>query len=735
MLMDAAELANINVIQLVHENTAAALMYGIDRMDTEKDLNVLIYNMGGRDAEVSVIRYSAVTDAKNKTYEYVEVLGEGYDATLGGKFFDDILVRIMADKFNGMKERQGKADIRTNQRAMKRLYKEAVSIKDILSANKAVNIKVPEVADYVTLAFELTRETYEQECAHLIDRVKAPIEKALEQAGLTSADIDQVEILGGQIRMPKIQAILKETMDDKELHVHLNGDEAMSFGSAFMAANSTNSFKVRKVYLTQHPKYDVRVNIRPADAEKAAEKAEKQTEAAESEDDGIVYEKDTVLYKRSDYLGQKKTIHLYYDVSMRIEATAVYPCGHEEPLATWDLDIAKLIEDNDVLRREKVTRPKVSLAFELSRSHLFLLNSAKVNVEETVLEEVIKEKEEEPKKEDEKEDEEAATEASSDADSAEPEAEKKPEEAEGDEKAADEGSEAEPEAAKEGEEAAEKAAEEAAEEAEEEEKEYTEKIVPHAFNIDDLGEQLPGLRLMTKKMKKEGKDRIKALDQRDKDKIKTDEAKNKYESLIYSLRDWLRDDDNEQYVPEADREALLKKLEDGEEWLYDEGSSASYTKYQERSYELTKEQTKLTKRKTEHKSREEQIPRLQQALEESRTRAHEIREKMPWISEQEQSDLVAKIEETRDWLDKKLEAQAKLSLIDEPAFTIDDVEKEMAKMNKLAKKIFGKRKPKEPKKPKEEKKEEEKKDEEKKEEEAKEAEGEQATKEEHVEEL
>ena len=105
MLLDAAELSGINVVSLVHENVAAALMYGIDRMDTEKDLNVLIYNMGGRDTEVSIVRYSAVTDAKNKTFEQVEVLGEGYDETLGGKEFDHVIARILADKFNSLKER------------------------------------------------------------------------------------------------------------------------------------------------------------------------------------------------------------------------------------------------------------------------------------------------------------------------------------------------------------------------------------------------------------------------------------------------------------------------------------------------------------------------------------------------------------------------------------------------------------------------------------------------------
>ena len=97
---------------------------------------------------------------------------------------------------------------------------------------------------------------------------------------------------------------------------------------------------------------------------------------------------------------------------------------------------------------------------------------------------------------------------------------------------------------------------------------------------------------------------MKALDQRDKDKMMADEAKNAYESLIYSLRDWLRDDDNTIYVEDSEREALFTKLDDGEEWLYDDGSDVSHTKYQERSYELTTEQTKFNRRKEEHQSRE-----------------------------------------------------------------------------------------------------------------------------------
>lgn len=113
--------------------------------------------------------------------------------------------------------------------------------------------------------------------------------------------------------MPKVQAILKEQMDDKELHVHLNGDEAMSFGSAFIASNSSASYKVRKVYLTQHPKYDIRIRMSPLDPEVADLKKQEaeafaaaaETESSEGEEgeenstnSPIVYEKETVLYKR-----------------------------------------------------------------------------------------------------------------------------------------------------------------------------------------------------------------------------------------------------------------------------------------------------------------------------------------------------------------------------------------------------------------------------------------------------
>lgn len=106
MINDAADIAGLTVLQLVHENTAAATMFGVDRMDREKSVIVLFYNMGGMDTEVSLVKYSTITEMPaNKTYEHVEILAEAYDKNLGGSEFDKVLLDMLAERFNALKER------------------------------------------------------------------------------------------------------------------------------------------------------------------------------------------------------------------------------------------------------------------------------------------------------------------------------------------------------------------------------------------------------------------------------------------------------------------------------------------------------------------------------------------------------------------------------------------------------------------------------------------------------
>ena len=218
-------------------------------------------------------------------------------------------------------------------------------------------------------------------------------------------------------------------------------------------------------------------------------------------------------------------------------------------------------------------------------------------------------------------------------------------------------------------------------------------------------------RLLSTDNIKAAKRRLKDLDKRDEEKKLTDEAKNKFESLIYEFRDFLRDEDNFAFVKESDRETLLQKCEDSEEWLYDAGSDVNYKVYQEKHYDLLSEYSTYKNRKVAAKERDEAVPKYLEELQDTKTKAIEIREKMPWVTEQEQNDLLEKVDETKQWLEEKIEAQAALNHDEEPAFKVDDIEAKMKKLTTLSKKIFSKKKPKEPKKKKEEDKEEKKEEE------------------------
>lgn len=149
-----------------------------------------------------------------------------------------------------------------------------LKIKDVLSANRQVQVKMGELQDYVSLATVIERREFEEKAQGFFERVAKPVEEVLAKTGLTIDQIDMVELLGGGIRVPRVQEILQEKLGKQELGVHLNGDEAMCFGAAFIASNSSASFKVRKVYLTQHPAKPIQIHISPANASKIENSSE-----------------------------------------------------------------------------------------------------------------------------------------------------------------------------------------------------------------------------------------------------------------------------------------------------------------------------------------------------------------------------------------------------------------------------------------------------------------------------
>lgn len=192
----------------------------------------------------------------------------------------------------------------------------------------------------------------------------------------------------------------------------MNGDEAMCFGSAFIASNSSSTFKVRKVYLTQHPKREILIKITPLnELGDAIVDAELNESEDNQNDDKITYEKELVLYKKSDYLGQKKTIALTYDRAMKIDVYALNEDETSEHLATFELSELDEISTNDIASKEDTTKPKVSLSFELSRSDIFKINKVNVSMEETKIEiEKVKKEKKESNDDEESQEQEESTE-------------------------------------------------------------------------------------------------------------------------------------------------------------------------------------------------------------------------------------------------------------------------------------------------------------------------------------
>ena len=350
MIRDAAEqLAGLSVLQLVHENTAAAVLFGIDKVDKEaQNHTVLFYNMGGMDTEVAIARYSHlnVSEKSKKLTPYIEILAEAHERDLGSKDLDLVLFDILADKFNALKEREGKPDLRTNPRATKRLLKEAAKIKEVLSANKQASVKVPELLDYVTLQLTLERAEMEERASELFARVTGPIEAALAKAGLSMDEINQVELLGGGIRTPKVTELLEKALKVKELGVHLNGDEAMCFGSAFIGSNSTMNFKVAAVMLTQNPDFEVRMIVEPTSSADALSEADQRAEGAEDEEI-IKYTQELRLFNSSDYFGKSKGLTMNYDKNMRIKFYKA-PIGAAEDTKTEELELLDTFELDDL---------------------------------------------------------------------------------------------------------------------------------------------------------------------------------------------------------------------------------------------------------------------------------------------------------------------------------------------------------------------------------------------------
>ena len=216
---DAGRIAGLEVLRIINEPTAAALAYGLEKKKNEK---VAVYDLGGGTFDVSIL---AIGD------DSFEVLSTNGDTQLGGDDFDEAMIAWLAEEF--MKE-QG-IDLRKDPMALQRLKEGAEKAKCELSTAMTTDINLPFITADATgpkhLNYTLTRAKLEQLCDELLQRSKNPCHQALEDAGLTAADIDEVILVGGMTRMPAVSEIVKGIFK-KEPHRGVNPDEVVALGAA-----------------------------------------------------------------------------------------------------------------------------------------------------------------------------------------------------------------------------------------------------------------------------------------------------------------------------------------------------------------------------------------------------------------------------------------------------------------------------------------------------------------------
>ena len=224
---DAGKIAGLEVKRIINEPTAAALAYGVDKSTGDK--KVAVYDLGGGTFDVSIIEMEDIDGEK-----HFEVLSTNGDTFLGGEDFDQRIINFLVDEF---KKEQG-LDLANDAMALQRLKEAAEKAKIELSSSEQTEISLPYITADASgpkhLNIKMTRSKLESLVADLLKRSIDPCKIALKDAGLSSGDVDEIILVGGQTRMPKVQQMVKDFFG-KEPKKDLNPDEAVSMGAAIQA--------------------------------------------------------------------------------------------------------------------------------------------------------------------------------------------------------------------------------------------------------------------------------------------------------------------------------------------------------------------------------------------------------------------------------------------------------------------------------------------------------------------
>lgn len=220
---DAGAIAGLEVLRIINEPTAAAIAYGLDKTDDKQERNILVFDCGGGTHDVSILTLDG---------GIFEVKATGGDTHLGGSDIDNLIVEWLCEDI----KKRMKKDVRENARALKRLNIAAEKAKKTLSASTTTTIEVESLLDGVDYNVSLTRAKFEQLADKVFTRTLEPLDRLLKDAKMSKGDIHEIVLVGGTTRIPRVQELLSNYFNGKQLNKSLNPDEAIAYGAAVQAS-------------------------------------------------------------------------------------------------------------------------------------------------------------------------------------------------------------------------------------------------------------------------------------------------------------------------------------------------------------------------------------------------------------------------------------------------------------------------------------------------------------------
>ncbi|KAL9463374.1 hypothetical protein AB3S75_001229 [Citrus x aurantiifolia] len=642
-VIDAATIAGLHPLRLFHETTATALAYGIYKTDLPENdqLNVAFVDIGHASLQVCIAGFKK---------GQLKILGHSFDRSVGGRDFDEVLFQHFAAKF----KEEYKIDVSQNARASLRLRVACEKLKKVLSANPEAPLNIECLMEEKDVRGFIKRDEFEQISAPILERVKRPLEKALAETGLSVEDVHMVEVVGSSSRVPAIIKILTEFFG-KEPRRTMNASECVARGCALQCAILSPTFKVREFQVNESFPFSISLSWKGSAPEAQNETGDNQ--------------QSTIVFPKGNPIPSVKALTFYRSGTFTVDVQYADVSELRAPAKISTYTIGPF-------QSTKSERAKVKVKVRLNMHGIVSIESATLLEEEEVEVPVTKEPEKEAAKmETDEVPSDAAPPSSSETDVNMQDA-KGTADAQGTTDAP----------------GAENGVPESGDKPTQMETDKTPKKKVKKTNIP-VSELVYGGMLPVDVQKAVEKEFEMALQDRVMEETK--DRKNAVEAYVYDMRNKLCDK-YQDFVTDSERELFTSKLQETEDWLYEDGEDETKGVYVAKLEELKKQGDPIEERYKEFTDRSSVIDQLAYCINSYREAALSSDPKFDHIDIAEKQKVLNECADAEAWVREKKQQQDALPKYAAPVLLLGDVRRKAEALDRFCRPIMTKPKPAKP---------------------------------------